>query len=474
MDRLLFWNMRKFIGNKTFYKMLLGLMIPIMVQNGITTFVNLLDNIMVGRIGTEQMSGVAIANQLMLIFNLCIFGAVSGAGIFGAQFYGKGDEKGVRNVMRIKLWFCVVLALVGFLVFTFFDETFIRLYLHEGSDAGDLGRTLQYGKEYLSYMRWTLLPYALVQAYASTLRETGKTVPPMRAGIAAVLVNLVLNWVLIFGNLGLPALGVSGAAIATLIARFVELGIVCIWTHRNSMENAFVKGLFASAKVPGKLLFEVIRKGMPLLVNELLWSTEIAFLNQCYSVRGLSAVAATNIASTIEPFFNIVMASVGACISIIVGNHLGANRIAEARADDNKLIAFSVVSSTLMGIVLFFIARPFTLLYNTTEEVRRLGTFMVRIIAVFMPVHAFTHATYFSLRSGGKTLITFLFDSVIMWVTRIPLALALVHGTDLSIEWIYFLCNSMLIVKAILGFFFVRSDAWMQNIVGTDAAAKEG
>ena len=457
---------KKFIGDKAFYSMVLALAVPVMIQNGITNFVGLLDNIMVGQVGTEQMSGVAIANQLVFVFNLCIFGGVSGAGIFGAQFFGKGDSDGVRDILRIKLWLALVLSVAAGVVFTFWSEPLISLFLHEGSESGDLAATLLYGKQYLSLMRLLLVPFALVQAYASTLRETGETKLPMQAGVVAVLVNLVFNYLLIYGKLGFPVLGVRGAAIATILSRIVEAGIVIAWTHRNRERNPFAVGLYRTLRVPSALLGQVAVKGSPLLVNEALWSMAMTTLAQCYSLRGLAVVAAVNITSTITNLFNIVFMSLGSSIGIIVGNLLGAGRMREARDADNKLIAFSVASCLLVGAIMAVVAPLFPRLYNTTDEVRRLAGSMILISAAIMPFHAFTHATYFTLRSGGKTFVTFLFDSVFVWAVNVPIAFVLSRFTGLPILPLFAVCQAIEILKSFMGYFFVRSDVWMQNIVG--------
>lgn len=457
---------KKFIGDKAFYSMVLALAVPVMIQNGITNFVGLLDNIMVGQVGTEQMSGVAIANQLVFVFNLCVFGGVSGAGIFGAQFFGKGDSDGVRDILRIKLWLALVLSVAAGVVFTFWSEPLISLFLHEGSESGDLAATLLYGKQYLSLMRLLLVPFALVQAYASTLRETGETKLPMQAGVVAVLVNLVFNYLLIYGKLGFPVLGVRGAAIATILSRIVEAGIVIAWTHRNRERNPFAVGLYRTLRVPSALLGQVAVKGSPLLVNEALWSMAMTTLAQCYSLRGLAVVAAVNITSTITNLFNIVFMSLGSSIGIIVGNLLGAGRMREARDADNKLIAFSVASCLLVGAIMAVVAPLFPRLYNTTDEVRRLAESMILISAAIMPFHAFTHATYFTLRSGGKTFVTFLFDSVFVWAVNVPIAFVLSRFTGLPILPLFAVCQSIEILKSFIGYFFVRSDVWMQNIVG--------
>ncbi|MBQ4530476.1 MAG: polysaccharide biosynthesis C-terminal domain-containing protein, partial [Lachnospiraceae bacterium] len=240
---------KKYLGNADFYRMVLLVAVPIMIQNAITNFVSLLDNIMVGQIGTEQMSGVAIVNQLMFVFNICVFGAVSAAGIFGAQFYGKGDNNGVKEAFRFKILACVILGILWMMLFIFGGEALIKMFLHEGSDVGDIALTLRYARAYMLAVMPSMLPFALIQAYAQTLRETGETILPMKAGLISVAVNLILDYVFIFGFMGIEGMGVLGAAIATVVARIIECIIVVVWTHWKKEKNTYVIGLYKNFKI---------------------------------------------------------------------------------------------------------------------------------------------------------------------------------------------------------------------------------
>lgn len=457
--------MKKFIGDKAFYKMVLMVAIPIMVQNGITNFVGLLDNIMVGRVGTEQMSGVAIVNQLLLIYNLAIFGAISGAGIFGAQFFGCKDHKGVRHIFRFKAYACLLLTVIGIGVLYFWGEELIMLYLHDEGGGQSLEAALTYGKQYLAVMLFGLLPFGVEQIYTSTLRECGETVVPMKAGVAAVLVNCVLNFVLIFGYFGFPELGVIGAAVATCISRYVQAVIVIVWTHRHAAEMPFVKGVYASLRVPLDLTGKVIAKGLPLMINEILWATGMAMLVQCYSVRGLDTVAALNISSTITNLFNIVFLAMGSSIAIIVGQLLGAGKMEEAKDTDAKLIAFSVMSCVVMGSLLALFAPLFPAFYNTSPEVKALAAAFMRVSAVVMPMNGFTHASYFTIRSGGKTFVTFLFDSVYVWCVNFPVAFLLSRYTGINIVLLYFLVQATDIIKCMIGYILIKKGIWLNNLV---------
>ena len=458
--------LNKFIGDKKFYRNVFAIAVPMMIQTGITNFVQMLDNIMVGRVGTEEMSGVAIANQLFFVLTLCLFGGVSGAGIFTAQFYGSGNHKGVRDTFRYKVLICIVIALVGIGVFSLFGEELISLYLHEGSAEGDLEMTLKHGLDYLNIMLIGLIPFSLVQAYYGTLRETGETVLPMTAGVVAVTVNLFFNYVFIFGHFGCPAMGAKGAAVATVISRFIELGIAAGATHIKHGKYRFIEGAYKSLKVPKELVTLMIKKGLPILVNEALWSLGVAITAQCYSQRGLAVVAATNIASAIINVCNVGYLSLGSAVGIIVGNLLGAGKKEEAVDADNKLIAFSVIISAFIGVVMFLAAAPFfPMIYNTGEEVRTLAEQFIKISACVTPFFAFTHASYFTLRAGGKTFVTVVFDSGFMYAVVVPVLFCLANFTALPILPLYAVGQGIEIIKSVIGFFLVKKGTWINKIV---------
>ena len=445
--------------------MVLAIAVPIMVQNGITNLVNLLDNIMVGRLGTEQMSGVSIVNQLIFVYNICIFGGVSGAGIFTAQYFGQKDSEGVRYTFRFKLWMTSILTVGAILLFLFCDDLLINLYLSGSSDGGDLLAALEYGKKYLRIMLIGLPAFMILQVYASTLRECGETVVPMKAGMAAVLVNLVFNYFLIYGKFGFPQMGVAGAAIATSMSRYVEAAIVVLWTHKHTDAHPFAKGLYHSLTLPAPVAKKIFIKGMPLVINEALWSAGIAFLMQCYSVRGLNVVAGLNIANTVHNLFKVVFLALGNSVAIVVGQLLGAGKMEEARDKDNKMIAFSVMSCVGVALVMISLAPVFPLLYNTSAAVRHQAMVFMIAQAIFMPQEAFIHATYFTLRSGGKTVVTFFFDCVFLLLVNLPVVFMLSRFTQIPAHYIYVCCQVVDWIKCVIGFILVKRGVWIQNIV---------
>lgn len=457
--------LKKYFGDRKFYKMVLLLAIPIMIQNGITNFVNMLDNVMVGQLGTEAMSAVSIVNNLMFVFNLTVFGAISSAGIFTAQYHGFGDRNGIRNTFRFKLIIIAVTGVIGIVAFIAGGDMLINMFLHDSESAGDLALTLNYAKTYLAIMLIGLFPYAISQAYASTLRETEQTVVPMVASIAAVATNFVFNYIFIFGNFGAPALGIRGAAIATVISRFVELAILVIWTHRHTDRCEFIIGAFRSFRIPAELIRKIVAKGLPLMFNEIFWSTAVTFVTQAYSMRGLDVVAALNISNTLNNLFNIVYIALGNSIAIVIGNLLGAGKLEEAKDTDRKMITFSVLCSLGMAIVLAIVAPFIPLLYKTTDAVRELATYMMWVIAAIMPFCAFCHASYFTLRSGGKVFVTFLFDSVYMWLVVAPIAFCLSRFTSASIFLIYPICHGLEIPKVFFGALLLKKTHWVRQLV---------
>ena len=445
--------------------MLMAVAVPIMIQNGITNFVSLLDNIMVGRIGTEQMSGVAIVNQIMFIYFLCLFGGMSGAGIFTAQYYGYKDNRGIQYTFRYKLWMGFIITAVAVLVMLVSGSDLVSLFLNESSSGGDLQATLNYA---LGYMRIIFFSMPLVFVsftYSSTLRECGETMVPMRAGLTAVFVNLVFNYLLIYGKLGFPKMGVYGAAIATGISRAVECAIIVIWLHTHAKIHPYTRGLYSSVRIPLPVVRKFFVTGAPLLVNETLWSTGIFLLNQAYSLRGLNVVAGQNIASTINNVFNISFIALGDAIAIIVGQLLGAGKMKEAKDTDTKIIAAAIMIGCVVTAVMVLTAPLFPRLYNTNPEARKLATMFLIVMGLTTPKEAFLHTTYFTIRSGGKTLITFVFDSVFMCLVSVPVAYILSRFTGLHVIAIFAIVHALDLIKCVVGYVLVKKNVWMKNIV---------
>ena len=231
------------------------------------------------------------------------------------------------------------------------------------------------------------------------------------------------------------------------------------------MQVPFIAGAYRSLRVPLSLVGDIFRKGMPLLVNEFLWSAGMATLNQSYSTRGLAVVASMNICSTIANLFNVVWLSMGTVVAIMIGQQLGASQFEKAKLTIRRLIVVSVAGAIAIGVVMIAFSPLFPRLYNTTDEVRSIATRLLVIVALAGPINSFCHCCYFTLRSGGKTWITFLFDSVYLWVLSIPLARALTGLTVWPILPIYACCTFIDVIKAFFGGILIKKGVWVNNIV---------
>ena len=454
---------KRYIGDRAFYKRAMTVMVPLMLQNVVTNFVSLLDNIMVGQTGTASMSGVAVVGQLFFIFYLVIFGTVSGPGIFCAQFWGGGDMRSFKAAFRYKLESALVMCLLCIAALALWGRPLVGLYLTGGEETEEV---MGYALGYLRIMLWGMVPFMISMVYASTLRETGRTTVPMVASWVAVGVNLVLNWILIFGKLGAPVMGVRGAAVATVISRFCEMGVNVAWSHIHRGEALFTRRPMEGFPMSGTLLGSIAVKSIPLMINETLWCVGTAALMQIYSTRGLEVVAALNIGYVLMDLFNAVAFSAGTAIGILVGQELGAGETEKAVDTDRKLLTLGVGIALVLCLLLLACSGAFPRFYNTTPEIRRLASRLIRVIALVLPFDCFAHGSYFTMRSGGKTAVTFLFDSGFSWVVNVPVAWCLARFTGLEIVALYALSSFTVVIKCVIGGIMVRGRYWVNTLTG--------
>ena len=456
---------QKYFGDKDFYRRIVTVMLPILAQNAITNFVGLLDNIMVGCVGTLEMSGVSVINTLILVYNCCVFGAVSGVGIYTVEYYGAGNEEGIRNSFRFKTLFAVALAVLAVIVFLAGGDGLIRLYLEGEGDPADAAQILAFGRQYLYIIMIGLIPHAFTQSYAGTLRECGKVMPPMIAGLTAMAVKVVMNFLLIFGYLGFPRLGIVGAAVSVVISRFVELAAVVLWTKRHSAAVPFMQGVFRTLRVPRHLCLEMTRRAFPLMLNETVWSAGLAFLTQCYTTRALDVVAAVSISNTFYNLLSVTFKSAGTAIGILIGQMLGIRAFAKAKQEAPKMIVFAMMIGLAVGILYIGIAFTAPGMYNVTPEVRRIDRDLMLATVIFMPVNASLSSTYYIIRAGGNTVLTMLVDSGAIWLAQALPAFLLSQYTAIGIIALYFCAQCGLILKLAVQLYFVRRGGWARSLV---------
>lgn len=456
---------KSFIGDRHFYGRVLRIAVPIFMQNIITNFVSLLDNLMVGQLGTLPMSGVAVVNQLLFVFTLVCFGCCAGTGIFTAQYYGRNDQGGIRYTLRFKIIASTLFSGLFIGIFLLWDDGLIKLFLTGEGSASDAAAILACGKEYLFLMLFGLLPFAISTAYATTLRECGETLVPMISSFAAMFCNLILNYILIFGHFGAPAMGAAGAAVATVISRYLELAIVAYWAHSHKEKLPFIRGLYRHFRIPGKLMKQMLTKVVPLICNEALWSVAITFQNQCYSTCGLAVVSALNIVTTINNMATVAASAIGNTVGILMGQMLGASRPKEEiRGENRRLMLFAFMIGAVFGVLMAGTALFFPNLYNTSQAIRDLSAAMILVTALTKAFQSYHMSVFFTIRAGGLVSWTMLYDCGYLWLLVVPLTFVICHFTQLPFLVIYGITLLPELTKCIFGTILLRKTPWIRNL----------
>lgn len=448
-------NIKKFIGTKSFYQKVISLSIPVMIQSGISSFVSLLDNLMIGQLNQNAIAAVAVSNQILFILMIALFGGLAGPGIFLAQYFGAKDKEGVQQSFRIKMIFALVISGVALTIFTIFGRQIITLFLQDPY-------TIQQTTTYFYINLIGYIPFTISVIYSSSMRESAESKIPMITGLTAVFVNFVLNLLLIFGLFFFPRLEVAGAAIATVVARFIEAFLLVYIAHRNKF--MFADKVFQSLKIKAELLKNVLVKGLPLVSSEILWSGGMTALFLAYSSFGEEVIAAMNINNTISNLFFVTFGAMASAIAVFVGGELGANRIDEAKDNAYKMIAFGTSIGVVAGLLLIGLSGIIPNFYQVSDQVKQLATFLAIITGFVFWIYSYNASCFFVLRAGGATKATFFFDAIFTWVVQVSFVAGLIYLTDLSVYYIFPLSMITDILKAMLGTFFIKSEIWVRNL----------
>jgi len=456
----------KLNNEREIYRRAMKLAIPMMIQNGVTNAVGLVDSIMVGSLGSDSITAVSIASQLFFVFNLSIFGALSGPGIYGAQYFGQKNKEGFQSIVRLKTVICFMAVIIAFLVLGIVGDQLIGLYML-GEANSDINPTIVFNltHNYVKIMMWQMVPFIITQIFASSLREAGESFIPMLAGVISIVIDVVLNYTLIYGKFGFTSMGVEGAAIATVISRYIEAIVIVAWLQFTIKKHSYFQSLYKTLKISTDNLMAILIKSMPLFINEFLCAGSSIILTQSYSLRGLDVLASMNISNSICNLVNVVFSSLGCAVGIITGQLLGASKFEEAKKNAQKLMWFTAGITVMVSFVLVSISQYFPLLFSTSKGIRNQSSHIILINALFLPLKGFVVSMYFTLRSGGKTIITFFFDSILTWLLPVPLAFVLCHNTNISIYAILALVYATDFVKICIGYYFFNKKTWITNLV---------
>ena len=453
--------LRKYIGDKAFYQRVLSIAIPLMIQQLITASVNLVDNLMVGQLVIDNvekgvaLAGVIAVNRMMNVALFALFGTMASCTIFIAQYYGAKNEKYMKQAFRFGLlanlsigtFFCVLASLFPYNLLSFFTDD---------------PEIIQQGVNYLRFAAMTLLPLAVSVAIYDGMRAIGDVKTPMVASAIGVILSCFFNYVLIFGHFGFPSLGVAGAAIGTLLARFIEMGILlyCL-NKRNYGFKSKIKDLF---NIESFLAKSIIIKGLPLVTNEIFWSLGVTTLFKFYSTRGMEVMVGFAISQSISDIFFILFSGMAAATTVIISQNLGANRLEEAKDSAYKLLAFSIFLAVCLSFIMFGTSFIVPSWFAVTEEARLLAKTLIRVVSCMLSIYMCSAQCYFILRAGGDTVATLLMDSCYMWTVNIVVVGLLTYTTNFNIFQLYLSGQATDVVKMGIAFYLVKRGKWLVNL----------
>lgn len=447
----------KKMDNK-FIKSLVILAIPIILQNLITASLNLLDNIMIGHLGVSEIASIGLANQYYLIFFMTVTGCAFGSGIFMSQFWGRKDIKSIKKYLGIAIissvGFSILFALVAFI----YPEYIIKIF------TDDI-QVINLGVGYLKFVALSYIFTALSVTIQTCLRSTGQTALPMKGSIIGLVFNGILNYIFIFGKLGVPAMGVSGAAIGTTFSRFFELSylIYMIYSKDNIIKSTF-KEMFGFSSF---MLKSYIRKASPVIANDFLWILGMTFYSKAYALLGTESIATMQIALIMNNLFLICGQGIAIAAAIMIGNNIGEGKaFLEIKKDAYNISIFTIVIGIIIGIIFFIVAPYVMLLFNVTQSVKEDVIFIIRTMSVVLPLRFFGVLQIIgTFRSGGDVLYAIYTEMMSLWVVGIPLAFFSAIYLKVDIRIVYmFVC-----AEDIAKIFFIiprlKSGKWIKVII---------
>jgi putative MATE family efflux protein len=448
---------KSMLKDKLFFATLLALGIPIVVQDVISSFLNMVDVVMIGRLGAVSISAVGLANQLFFIFILLLFGTNSGGAIFVAQFWGSKERLSIHKTVGVAL----TISLVGGVIFTilavFFPKAILSLF---SKDA----QVIQLGADYMRIIGWCYIPTAISICFAISSRSVGDAKLPMKAGVASLLSNTLLNWILIFGHLGFPALGVKGAAVATVIARFIELSIILgvVFSTDHPLRGT-IRAYFSYSR---SFADRVLQKSLPVIANELLWAIGMSLYVAAYARSSTEAYAAVQISQTVDRLFFVVAFGIGSSAAVMIGNKLGENKRQEAILYSRYFNILAFASGILFGGLLILTAPFIVQIFNVEPAVKADAIKVMYVIGLYMSLKVVNALQVIgTLRGGGDTTYSLVMEISNVYLIGVPMAFVATTVWQLPIYLVVALVNLEEVTKAIMGLYRLFSDKWANIVI---------
>lgn len=442
--------------DKRFLMTILTLILPIALQNLISSSLNMVDNVMIGKLGEASIAAVGLVNQYFFIFMLCLSGINAGAGIFISQFWGRKDKRNIRRMLGLELILSTFAAILfGFIAFLS-PQSIIKIFTSNTE-------VIILGSSYIKVISITFLITAISMAYSTALRCMGIAKAPMYGSLIGVLTNAFLNWVLIFGNLGFTARGVVGAAIATSIARTIEMIYILVVSYKfNDVIRCKVKEMFSFNK---GFVTTYFKTSSSVIINELVWSLGISTYSIIYARIGIREVASMQIANTVNNMFMVLGIGLATAGAIIVGNKIGEEKIEEALDYAKRFGVLAPIVGLISGSALYVGAPYIVNIFNINESTIKMTIDVLKIMAVFAPLRFFNVLMIVGVfRGGGDTTYSMLVQLGTIWFFAIPIGFLAAVYFKLTLPVVFFLLCSEEIVKVVFELNRFRSGKWIKNI----------
>ncbi|NLL72958.1 MAG: MATE family efflux transporter [Clostridiales bacterium] len=464
MNRLkLIWN------DKEFLKRTFKITIPIVLQNLLNNLVNLVDTMMIGKLGETSIAAVGLANKLFFVFALLMFGVGSGASVLASQYWGKGEPLNIKRVLRISL----ILGIGGSLLFAipgfFFPELVMSIFT-------PLEGTISLGAKYLVIIVFSYPLTAVTMTYISILRSMNYVKLPVIITSISILVNVFFNYTLIYGKLGFPMLGVSGAALATLIARLVECLVLLFLVYRHKAGDGklgdFVHLQYDKLKAKGEpflnklFLKRYFSTAAPVIANEFIWGLGVTMYSLVYGRMGDAATAAITITNTVEQVSLVFFFGICHAAAVLLGNELGSNQLKKAEEHAKNYMVMMFILSVIGAIIVFIAKDPVVALFEVSDQVLDYVKLCITVFALYMPIRMLNTLIIVTiLRSGGDTKASLILDMTSVWLIGIPMAVLGGLVLELPIYIVYAMILIEEVYKLILSYIRYRQKKWLKNIV---------
>lgn len=444
--------------DRNFLKKTVMIALPVAMQGMLNTVVNLVDNLMIGSLGSTAIASVGLANKVFFVFTLLVFGINSGSGVLAAQYWGSKDVKNIRKVLGLALALAVTGAVAFMIPASIKPRLLMRIFTT--SDA-----SIQMGAAYLTVAALSYPCTALTNTYVAMLRAVNRVKEPVMISCAAIVTNICFNYILIFGKFGAPAMGVTGAALATLIARVVEVILILgvVYLGRTPLACG-IRDLFGWSRGFLKKFFVT---ALPVIFNEFIWGLGTTIYSMAYGRMGDDAVAAITIATTIQDLVVVLFQGLSAATAVILGNEMGAGQLKKAEIYGKNFFILQFLVTVVMACVCVALRWKFIALYQPgiSDQVAQAVSRCILVFAIFSPFRMFNYVNVVGvLRSGGDTAMCLFIDTSGVWCIGIPLAF--IGGLILKqpIHIVYGMVTLEEVYKAVIGYIRYRQKKWLRNL----------